>query len=227
MTDVDPLFELFSRLMAEPEFDLGTSLHWGEFVAVSAQMEHRGIPLNMDIVPDLLDKRAWAYVRDAVVPKINEQYDVNVQDKTGEWHFNNEKFDALCARLGIDWPRTETGKPDLRQKTLKSMCQAFPELVARESHAPHGHARGFGHPPKNFPPPPGVPKWSKTSKMGRNASKCLELASITAMGAHPARIAVVWGPGNASISGVLSLGAAELARLGCPSANGARERGRV
>src|SRR5215813_13975359 len=52
MTDVDPLFELFSRLMAEPEFDLGTALHWGEFVAVSAQMEHRGVPLDMEIVPD-------------------------------------------------------------------------------------------------------------------------------------------------------------------------------
>ena len=128
MTDVDPLFELFSRLMAEPEFDLGTALHWGEFVAVSAQMEHRGVPLDMEIIPDLLDKKAWAYVRDAVVPKINAQYDVYVQDKAGEWHFKNEKFDALCTRLGIDWPRTESGKPNLEQKTFKSMCQAFPEL---------------------------------------------------------------------------------------------------
>jgi hypothetical protein len=128
MTDVDPLFELLSRLMAEPEFDLGTALHWGEFVAVSAQMEHRGVPLDMEIVPDLLDKKVWAYVRDAVVPKINAQYDVYVQDKAGEWHFNNEKFDALCARLGIDWPRTENGKPNLEQETLKSMCVTFPEL---------------------------------------------------------------------------------------------------
>jgi hypothetical protein len=128
MTDVDPLFELLSRLMAEPEFDLGTALHWEEFVAVSAQMEHRGVPLDMEIVPDLLDKKVWAYVRDAVVPKINAQYDVYVQDKAGEWHFNNEKFDALCARLGIDWPRTENGKPNLEQETLKSMCVTFPEL---------------------------------------------------------------------------------------------------
>ena len=128
MRDVDPLFELFSRLMAEPEFNLDTALHWGEFAAVSAQMEHRGIPLDMEILPDLLDKKAWAYVRDAVVPKINAQYDVYVQDKAGEWHFNLEKFDALCARLGIDWPRTESGKPNLEQKTFKSMCVAFPEL---------------------------------------------------------------------------------------------------
>jgi hypothetical protein len=73
MTDVDPLFPLFSRLMTEPEFDLGTALHWGEFAAVSAQMEYHGIPLDREVVDDLLDKKAWAYVRDAVVPKINAQ----------------------------------------------------------------------------------------------------------------------------------------------------------
>jgi DNA polymerase-1 len=84
MTDVDPLFELAARLIAEPEFDLGIALHWGEFAKVSAQMEHRGIPLDMNVVSDLLDKRTWAHARDAVVPKINARYDVYVQDKIGE-----------------------------------------------------------------------------------------------------------------------------------------------
>jgi DNA polymerase family A len=128
MSDVDPLFELFARLMEEPEFNLNTALHWGEFAAVSAQMEHRGIPLDMEVVSDLLDKKAWAFVRDAVVPKINAQYDVYIQDKTGEWHFNIEKFGALCVRLGIDWPRLESGKPDLRRKVFDSMCKAYPVL---------------------------------------------------------------------------------------------------
>lgn len=128
MTDVDPLPNLFSRLMEEPEFNLGTALHWGEFAAVSALMEHRGIPLGAEIVSQLLDKKAWSYVRDAVVPSINVQYDVYVQDKSGEWHFSIEKFNAFCARLGIEWPKTDNGKPDLKQKTFRSMCGAFPEL---------------------------------------------------------------------------------------------------
>ena len=34
MSDVDPLFELLARLMEEPEFNLDTALHWGEFAAV-------------------------------------------------------------------------------------------------------------------------------------------------------------------------------------------------
>jgi hypothetical protein len=128
MTDVDPLFELAARLMNEPEFNLGTALHWGEFVAVSALMEHRGIPLDADVVSDLLDRKAWTYVRDAVVPKINAQYDVYVQDKAGEWHFNIERFEALCVRLGISWPHLESGKLDMRRKTFESMSKSFPAL---------------------------------------------------------------------------------------------------
>ena len=129
-SDVDETIALLPKLLAEPDFDLGIALHWGEFAAVSALMEHRGIPLDMEIVPQLLDKKAWAFVRDAVVPKIDAQYGVYIQDAAGEWHFSIEKFEALCVRLGIDWPRLESGKLDLRRKTFESMCKAYPELEA-------------------------------------------------------------------------------------------------
>jgi DNA polymerase I len=128
MGDVDPLPELLAKLMLEPEFDLGVALHWGEFAAVSALMEHRGIPLDMEIIPQLQDKRAWSFVRDSVVPKIDAQYGVYIKDRAGDWHFNIEKFEALCARLGIDWPRHDTGKLDLRRKTFESMSKAYPEM---------------------------------------------------------------------------------------------------
>jgi hypothetical protein len=128
MSDVDPLPTLLARLMLEPEFNLGTALHWGEFAAVSAQMEHRGIPLDREIIAQLQDKKTWAYGRDAVVPAIDAQYGVFVRDADGEWHFSIERFEALCARLGIDWPRLESGKLNLRRKTFESMCKAYPQL---------------------------------------------------------------------------------------------------
>src|SRR5262249_57576706 len=37
-------------------------------------------------------------------------------------------FEALLIRLGIDWPRLESGKLNLRRKTFESMCKAWPEL---------------------------------------------------------------------------------------------------
>ena len=128
MTDVDPPFALFSRLMAEPEFNLDTALHWGEFVAVLAQMEHRGVPIDMEIYPQLRDKHTWAYVRDAMVPAIDAQYGVYVRGKDGEWHFSNEQFQAYLDRSEINWPRHDSTKLNMRRKTFESMAKAYPQL---------------------------------------------------------------------------------------------------
>jgi hypothetical protein len=124
-SDVVELGPLLEKLLAY--IDLDIALHWGEFAAVSAQMEHNGVPINMEIFHDLQDKHAWAFVRDALVPKINPQYGVYVPDKAGNWHWNNNLFEACCARMGINWPRHENGKLDLRTKTLDSMAKAYPE----------------------------------------------------------------------------------------------------
>jgi DNA polymerase-1 len=125
-SDISALAALLPKLLPEVEIDL--ALHWGEFVAVSALMEHRGVPIDMEIFSQLQDARAWAFVRDAMVPAIDAQYGVYVKGKDGEWHFSVERFEAYCIRRGIDWPRLETGKLNLRRKTFESMCKAWPEL---------------------------------------------------------------------------------------------------
>ena len=61
MSDVVGLPALLERLLRQLLSNLDTVLHWGEFVAVSAAMEHRGVPINMEIASLLLDKHAWAY----------------------------------------------------------------------------------------------------------------------------------------------------------------------
>jgi hypothetical protein len=63
-----------------------------------------------------------------VVPAIDAQYGVYVKDAGGEWHFSLERFEELCARLGIDWPRHPTGKLDMRTKTFESVAKAYPQL---------------------------------------------------------------------------------------------------
>jgi DNA polymerase family A len=123
--DTTHLEGLLAKLL--PHVELATALHWGEFAAVSAVAEHRGVPIDMETFPQLQDKHAWAYVRDALVPKIDAQYGVFTKDAVGEWHFSNTHFEDCCARLGVDWPRKEeTGKIDMRRKTWQSMCKSFP-----------------------------------------------------------------------------------------------------
>jgi DNA polymerase-1 len=127
LSDTDALSALLPKLL--PLVDLETALHWGEFAAVSASMEHRGVPIDMQIFPQLEDKRGWQYVRDALVPMVDAQYRVYVKGEDGDWHFSTAKFEEYLARAGIDWPRHETtGKLDLRRKTFESMCKTWPVL---------------------------------------------------------------------------------------------------
>ena len=127
LSDTDALSALLPKLL--PLVDLETALHWGEFAAVSASMEHRGVPIDMQIFPQLEDKRGWQYVRDALVPMIDAQYGVYVKGEDGDWHFSTAKFEEYLARAEIDWPRHETtGKLDLQRKTFESMCKTWPVL---------------------------------------------------------------------------------------------------
>ena len=83
-----------ARSWQMPEFDLGVALYHGEFAAVSALMEHHGVPIDMEIFPQLADKDIWRAVRDAMVPAIDAQYGVYVRDAAGDWTFNMERFAA-------------------------------------------------------------------------------------------------------------------------------------
>jgi hypothetical protein len=52
-SDVDALRRLLPTILAEPEFDLGVALYHGEFAAVSALMECRGVPIDMNVFRQL------------------------------------------------------------------------------------------------------------------------------------------------------------------------------
>jgi DNA polymerase I len=107
---------------------LGVALYYGEFAAVSALMEHHGVPIDMEIFSQLADKNIWRTVRDAVVPAIDAQYGVYVCDSAGNWSFNMEKFDKYLEREGIAWRRTATGKLDMKRKTFEDTSKGYPQL---------------------------------------------------------------------------------------------------
>ena len=107
---------------------LGVALHHGEFAAVSALMEHYGVPINMEIFAQLADKDTWRALRDVMVPVIDAQYGVYVCDSAGNWSFNLAKFGEYLEREGIAWKRTETGKLDMQRKTFEDMSKGYPQL---------------------------------------------------------------------------------------------------
>jgi hypothetical protein len=124
--DVNDLTRLLLKMM--PEINLELALYRGEFVASSARMEHRGVPIDMHIFQRLRDPKTWVSVRDAMVPVIDANYGVYVQAKNGDWTFSAERFETYLERRGIDWPRLESGKLNLRRKTFENMTKGWPEL---------------------------------------------------------------------------------------------------
>jgi DNA polymerase family A len=128
-SDTDALARLLPFLLKEmDEIDLRVALYHGEFAAVSALMEHHGVPIDMEIYPQLAGEATWNAVRDAMVPAIDAKYGVYVRDETGVWSFNKKRFAAYCEREGIAWPRLESGELSLKRKVFEDMSKGRPQL---------------------------------------------------------------------------------------------------
>src|SRR5262245_5892156 len=124
--DVEALRKLLIKML--PHIDLPIALHRGEAVAALARSEHIGVPIDMEIFPQLADKKTWRELRDSMVPLV-DKYGIYVRDKAGEWHWNNARFEAWTTAEGINWPRAEeTGKLNLRRKTFDSMAKAYTQV---------------------------------------------------------------------------------------------------
>ena len=125
-SDVEALRRLLPRVLSE--IDLGVALYHGEFAAVSALMEHYGVPIDMEVFTQLADTKTWQAVRDDMVPAIDAKYGVYVRSAAGEWAFNMERFIAYLKREGIAWPLLESGKLNMRRKTFEDISKGFPQL---------------------------------------------------------------------------------------------------
>ena len=126
--DTEALIRLLPRVL--PQLDLGVALYWGEFAAVSALMQHHGVPIDMENFPQLADPKVWREIRDDMVPTIGAQYHVYVRNTTGDWTFSMEKWIAYLKRENLYelWPRLPSGALDMRRKTFENMTRGFPQL---------------------------------------------------------------------------------------------------
>jgi DNA polymerase-1 len=161
-------------LPAIERFDI--ALYWGEFAAVSALIEHHGVPIDMVNYPLLADKKIWRDIRDDVVPTVDAQYGVYVHNAAGDWVFSKERWIAYLKREGLYdlWPRLESGTLDMRRKTFENMSRGFPKLEAlRQLRHTRDKMRkvklAVGHDGRNR-----TVLWPFKSKTGRTQPKAAE-----------------------------------------------------
>ena len=121
-SDVDALESLLAHLL--PTIDLPRALLRGEFVKASARMEHRGVPVDMEIFSQLRDPVVWDRIRERLIPPIDEAYGV-YQGRV----FSEKLFEDYLRREGMPWPRLESGRPDLKEETFRSLAKAHPRIA--------------------------------------------------------------------------------------------------
>ena len=102
------------------------ALYRGQYVWSLAQIERRGIPIDMAGF-DLIRKR-WNDIKTDLVATFDRDFGCyEIED--GEPHWRDELFLEYVRQHRIAWPLDAHGKPVVESETFKTMVAAHPELA--------------------------------------------------------------------------------------------------
>jgi hypothetical protein len=104
-----------------PAIDMPIALLRGRYLKVVTAMELRGVSIDADYLRKL--QANWQALR---MHYIRRDDRFGLYDEAGS--FVEQRFAALIDARGWSWPRTTTGKPELRSRTLGKMVRHYPEL---------------------------------------------------------------------------------------------------
>jgi len=116
----DQMAELFRTIMDQIDFPL--AILRGNYLKALAVVERNGIPIDFELYNKLMENRIR--IRRELIDEIDMQY--NVYEN---YSFNQKLFCRYLHRNKIEWPITETGKPDLRDETFKEMVSIYPQIA--------------------------------------------------------------------------------------------------
>ena len=103
------------------EIDLPYTLLWGRYIAAVTRQEWCGLPVDCDyIIGELIEN--WDRLR---LHYIKRDDIFHLYEGTS---FVEQRLVDLIGKMNWDWPRTPTGKPELKQKTLGRQAKRYPEL---------------------------------------------------------------------------------------------------
>jgi hypothetical protein len=119
--DVLLTIPLLERLASK--IDMPAALFRGRYLGAVTDMEATGIPIDTGYLTALVER--WEALR---MYYIHRDDPFGVYDDAGS--FREDRFEALIEGRGwaANWPRTATGKPELRAGTFGKQCKRYPEL---------------------------------------------------------------------------------------------------
>jgi hypothetical protein len=118
--DVSAVAQILERI--EPHLDVERALLRGSYMKVVAQMEHRGVPIDVCALEQL--RLYWSQIEGRLISRIDANFGV-FEGRT----FRQDKFAAYLAESGIPWPRLESGRLDLDDDTFRFMAKLYPVIA--------------------------------------------------------------------------------------------------
>lgn len=101
--------------------DLPRALMRGRYTISAAAMEHRGVPIDTDILGLLVTQ--GPALRARLIRDVDKAYGV-----FEDTHFREARFRQYLAGQGIAWSVSDTGRLALNKDTFREMARAFPQL---------------------------------------------------------------------------------------------------
>ena len=118
--DVDDTIALLTAL-GGPVDDIDHALFRGRYMAAVTRMERVGLPVDSEYLLDELAPN-WNAIRQHYIQRDDEFHLYDGVD------FNEGRLRDLIEKKGWDWPRTPTGKYQLKIATIGKQATRYPEL---------------------------------------------------------------------------------------------------
>jgi len=122
--DTDALAKLVPHILPTIR-SLPHALMRGKFMWCIAQMESRGIPIDISWLDRI--RTHWDGIQIDLVNEMDAPYGV-YEIEGGKPHWRNERFEAYLRRERIPWPTHADGRFDLRAETFNDQSRNSPEV---------------------------------------------------------------------------------------------------
>lgn len=120
--DVDATLALLKAM--NPHIDWPRSLLRGKYSWTIAEIERRGIPMDMEILREL--RNGWDDIKAGLIQTVDPNSTVYVDGS-----FNTQRWSNFLAQHRIPWPRDPlSGRLLLDDDTFRQQSKAYPALVA-------------------------------------------------------------------------------------------------
>lgn len=114
-----PLLNAMLRRAPWSELQLNQALLRGRYMKAVGAMQHRGIPIDLDLLDTL--NANWDAIKLKLIAHVDTQYGVYV-----EGTFKEALFETYLAHKQIPWPRLDSGRLALDRDTFSNMSKRYP-----------------------------------------------------------------------------------------------------